>query len=86
MSDYLSKPAYIIWRVDDKEIDWFVWENSEYIKLQEDKNGVIESRLFGGLRLNVKAILQDDLQQVLSDLQKGLKSKKHKDFVKNLTK
>lgn len=77
---------YIIWRVDDEEIDWFAWEEGEYITLEKDKNGVIESRFFGGLRLNVEAILKDDLAKVLSDLQKGLKSKKHKDFIKSLTK
>lgn len=75
---------YIIWRVDDGEIDWFAWENGEYILLEADQSGVIESRLFGGLRLNVKAILADDLAQVLSDLQKGLATKNHKEFVKQL--
>ena len=77
---------YIIWRVDDEEIDWFAWEEGEYVSLEKDKNGVIESRFFGGLRLNVDAILSDDLAKVLNDLQKGLKSKKHKDFVKSLSK
>jgi Uma2 family endonuclease len=77
---------YIIWRVDDGEIDWFAWEGGEYAVLEPDKNGVVESRFFGGLRLNVPAILNDDLARVLSDLQKGLKSKKHTDFVKSLSK
>ena len=75
---------YIIWRVDDEEIDWFALENGEYILLEADKNGVLESRSFGGLRLNVKAVLADDLAKVLSDLQKGLATKKHKEFVKQL--
>jgi Uma2 family endonuclease len=77
---------YIIWRVDDKEIDWFALEEGEYVSLEKDKNGVIESRFFGGLRLNVESILKDDLAKVLTDLQKGLKSKRHKDFVNSLTK
>lgn len=76
---------YIIWRVDDEAIDWFALENGAYVLLEADKNGVIESGFFTGLRLNVKAILQDDLAKVLSDLQKGLQTKKHKNFVKNLT-
>ena len=77
---------YIIWRVDDGEIDWFAWDEGEYVLLEEDKNGVIESRFFGGLRLNVKAILNDELQKVLSELQKGLDSKEHRNFVKSLVK
>jgi hypothetical protein len=38
------------------------------LRLEADKSGVIESRFFGGLRLNVKAIWADDLARVLSDL------------------
>ncbi len=77
---------YIIWRVYDRAIDWFAWEDGDYAALEADRNGVIESRLFGGLRLNVKAMLSDDLQKVLADLQKGLQSKNHKEFLKNLVK
>lgn len=77
---------YIIWRVQDEEIDWFVWENGEYTALQPDKNGVIESRFFGGLRLDIEAILKDNLSKVLEVLQKGLKSKKHRKFVESLPK
>jgi len=77
---------YIVWRVSDDEIDWFVLENGTYQKLGADKNGIIESKVFGGLRLNLKAMLAGDLQQVLSDLQKGLQSKKHKEFIKGIEK
>ncbi len=80
-----SVKEYIIWRVDDKEIDWFALNEDEYVSLKPDKNGVVESRFFGGLRLNIEAILKDDLAKVLTDLQKGLKSKKHKDFLKKLS-
>ncbi len=77
---------YILWRVYDEEIDWFVLEEDKYISLEKDRNGIIESQLFSGLKLNVDAMLEGDLQKVLSDLQKGLKSKKHKNFVKSLVK
>jgi len=77
---------YIIWRVEDTAIDWFVLEDGEYVALEADQNGIIESRFFGGLRLNVKAILNDELQKVQEDLQQGLRSKKHRDFVKSLAK
>lgn len=75
---------YIIWRVYDQAIDWFAWEEGDYVGFEADRNGVIESRFFGGLRLNVEAMLADDLQKVLADLQKGLQSKKHKEFLKIL--
>lgn len=77
---------YIVWRVADAEIDWFVLENGAYQKLEADKNGIIESRFFAGLRLNVEALLADDMPSVLSDLQKGLQSKKHREFVSRFDK
>ena len=77
---------YIVWRVADGEIDWFILENGAYQKLEANKNGVIESRSFVGLRLNVEAMLAGDLQKVPGDLQKGLQSKKYKEFVGRLRK
>ena len=77
---------YIVWRVLDKQIDWFGLEKEKYKKFVRNKQGIIESKVFPGLRLNVKAMLKDDLQKVLSDLQKGLESKKYKDFVGQLSK
>jgi hypothetical protein len=61
-------------------------ESGVYARLVQNKKGVIESRVFPGLRLNVKAMLADDLQPVSSDLQKGLRSKKYKDFVERFNK
>lgn len=77
---------YIVWRVLDAQIDWFSLEGDSYARLAENKQGVIESKVFPGLRLNVKAMLADDLQKVLRDLQKGLQSKKHKEFVGRIEK
>ena len=77
---------YIVWRVADGEIDWFILENGAYQKLEVGKNEIIESKSFIGLRLNVEAMLAGDLQKVLGDLQKGLQSKKYKEFVARLKK
>lgn len=77
---------YIVWRVLDGKIDWFGLKDGKYKKFTADKQGIIESEVFPGLRLNVEAMLKDDLQKVLADLQKGLKSKKYKNFVKQLSK
>jgi Uma2 family endonuclease len=76
---------YIVWRVLDGQIDWFCLEKGKYQRLAPNKQGIIESKVFAGLRLNVKAILEDNLQKVLSDLQKGLQSKKHQDFAAQLS-
>jgi len=77
---------YIVWRVLEDQIDWFNLEGGRYVKLAQNKQGVIESKVFPGLRLNVKAMVNDDLQRVSSDLQKGLQSKKHKEFIRRIKK
>jgi|JFJP01.1.fsa_nt_gi Uma2 family endonuclease len=60
---------YIVWRTLDQQIDWFVLENGQYVELSPDDTGVIHSRQFEGLRLNVSAILNDDMSAVLKILQ-----------------
>ena len=75
---------YIVWRVLDNQIDWFSLENGKYQRLSADKQGIIESKVFIGLRLNIKALLNHDLTQVLQDLQAGISAKSHKEFVKSL--
>lgn len=77
---------YIVWRVLDEQIDWFSLENGKYQKLNADENGIIESKLFKGLRINISALLEDDLKKVLRDLQSGLQSEVYKKFAKQLAK
>ena len=59
---------YIVWRTLDQEIDWFILENGKYVRLTPDDAGVMHSREFEGLRLNVKAILNGDMAGVLGSL------------------
>lgn len=65
---------YIVWRTLDSQIDWFILENGEYQKLEPDDSGIIRSREFEGLWLNVNAILQNDMSAVLKTLQTGIAS------------
>lgn len=81
-----SVQEYVVWRVLDEQIDWFSLENGKYEKLNSDENGIIESKVFKGLRLNVNALLKDDLKKVLRDLQSGLESVGYKKFAKHLVK
>ena len=60
---------YIVWRTLDQQIDWFVLENGQYVELAPDATGIIHSREFEGLRLNVSAILNGDISKVLKTLQ-----------------
>lgn len=59
---------YIVWRVLDGELDWFLLRDAEYARLAPDAEGVIESEAFPGLRLPVAALLAGDLAAVLAAL------------------
>ena len=72
---------YLVWRVYEREFDWFCLETGEYIKLEADQTGIIRSQNFPGLWLQVSALLSGEMQQVLAILQKGLKIDEHQKFI-----
>lgn len=76
---------YLVWRVDDEQIDWFVLRDSEYVRLTPDGSGVISSPTFPGLRLAVPALLAGEMAQVVGELQTGLDTTEHAAFVARLT-
>lgn len=75
---------YVVWRVYDRQVDWFWLENGQYVTVPPDAEGVIHSRVLPGLRLAVTALLTGDLAQVLAELQQGLASAEHQAFVETL--
>lgn len=68
---------YIIWRVDDGELDWFYLKDGEYLPLATNAAGIICSKVFPGLWLDPAALLSGDLAKVLTGLQQGLASAEH---------
>jgi Uma2 family endonuclease len=77
---------YIVWSVYDRELRWFWLEAGEYVQLSSDGDGVIRSRTFPGLWLDVEALLKDDMAKVLATLQQGLASSEHAGFIEELSK
>ncbi len=75
---------YLVWRVHDKQLDWFTLSNEEYVRLTPDASHIIQSQVFPGLRLDVAALLARNLAQVLTELQKGLGTPEHTAFVERL--
>jgi len=75
---------YVVWRTQDKQLDWFLLVGDEYVPLTPNTEGVIDSKVFPGLRLAVDALLDGDLAQVLAESQKGLSTDKHAAFVERL--
>ena len=76
---------YLVWQVFDQRIDWFSLQNGDYVSLLPDENGVIRSQVFPGLWLQVNAMIEGDMPQVLSVLQTGLNSDEHQAFTRQLS-
>jgi Uma2 family endonuclease len=61
-------PEYIVWEVFEGRIHWFSIQGGAYTRLAPDARGVIESRVFPGLRLAVEKMLAGDYRSVLAEL------------------
>lgn len=57
---------YLVLRVLDGAVDWFVREDDEFVALSPGAGSLIESRRFPGLRLDVPALLAGDLPRLLA--------------------
>lgn len=77
-------PEYVVWRTRDHAVDWFVLENGNYVRLAPDANGLYKSRVFPGLWLDPKAMLEDDRATMLKVSQEGAASAEHLAFVERL--
>lgn len=75
---------YLIWQVYEQKIDWFRWREGEYISLPMDEGGIIKSEVFPGLWLSVSALISGNLVEVQSELQKGLGTPDHQEFLEQL--
>ncbi|MEQ8960245.1 MAG: Uma2 family endonuclease [Coleofasciculus sp. C2-GNP5-27] len=72
---------YLVWRVENGELDWFRLNAGEYVKVAPNSEGIICAVVFPGLWLDRAALLAGDLAKVLDILQQGLASQDHQDFV-----
>jgi len=75
---------YLVWRVRDCAIDWFVLRDGRYTKLAAGDAGVIQSQIYPGLWLAASALIDGNMPQVLETLNQGLASAAHESFVESL--
>jgi Uma2 family endonuclease len=75
---------YLVWRVLDQAVDWFVLRAGQYEQLVPDTRGVLRSEVFPGLWLDTAALLRGDIAAVLATVQHGLASPEHGAFVLRL--
>ena len=75
---------YVVWRTRDQRIDWFELADGDYRLLPGDDAGIIRSRVFPGLRIARRALLNGELAAALAALQKGIDSADHRRFIARL--
>jgi len=75
---------YVVWRVWDRTVDWFVLRSGRYERLSPTASGIYQSEVFPGLWLDGAALLSGDLARALQVLQDGLASPEHAAFVTRL--
>ena len=75
---------YLAVLLNSNEVRWHRLVANDYQVLPTDADGVIRSRVFPGLWLQVDALLADDMPKLLETLQRGLQSPEHAEFVELL--
>jgi hypothetical protein len=75
---------YLLWRTEDGAVDWWVLEEDDFRPLTPDAAGVLRSRRFPGLWLDLPALLADDGRRLLATLEAGLRDPEHRAFVAEL--
>lgn len=77
---------YVVWRVRDAEVDWFMLRDGRFVASQSDDVGIYRSECFPGLWLDAAALIQGELAKVLDVAQSGIDSPAHNEFVSRLSK
>jgi len=76
---------YVVWRVLDNEVDWFILRGAQYVRMDKDAAGLYHSEAFPGLWLDPAALIRRDLATVLQRLEQGLSSVEHTGFVARIS-
>lgn len=75
---------YIVWRVRDRALDWFILREGRFDRLEAGADGVYRSAVLPGLWLDASALISRNLGRVIEVLQAGLVSAEHAQFVGRL--
>ena len=74
---------YLVWRVEDEEIDWFILRRGRFVKLVPE-DGFLRSVTFPGLWLDPTALAGLNLARVLEVGRLGIATAEHAAFVAKL--
>jgi Uma2 family endonuclease len=73
---------YLAWITTEKQVFWWELHEGEYRGILPGNDGLLKSRVFPGLWLDVQALLRGDMKTVLAAVRAGCKSPEHAAFVK----
>ena len=63
---------YLVYRVDDEEVDWFVLDEGEYRRQEPDEDGLLRSCGFPGFQIDTQALVAGDRPRLAAVLDAGL--------------
>jgi Uma2 family endonuclease len=75
---------FILWRVEDRAVDWYALRGAEYEPLPVGQDGIVRSEVFPGLWLDIDAMIRGDMATVLRVLQRGIDLPEHAVFAQKL--
>ena len=75
---------YVLWRVEEGEIDWFVLRDGQYVALPPGEDGILRSEVYPGLWLDPAAMVGLDAGRVHEVLLQGIASPDHAAFVERM--
>ncbi len=78
-------PEYLVLRVLDEQVDWFVLRRGVYEPLVPDRSGILRSDVFPGLGLDVPALLRGDAAGLQAAVSAGIGTPEHEALVRRLT-
>ena len=72
---------YVVWRILERDVDWFHLEDGVYARVVPGEDGILRSREFPGLWLDKPALLAGEMGKVLAVLAQGIGTPEHAEFV-----
>jgi Uma2 family endonuclease len=87
LSDYEQAGVleYIVRALEPDEVLWFRQEQGVLVSKAADADGLFRSSTFPGLWLAPQALLEGDTRRLRAELDRGLATPEHAEFVANLT-
>lgn len=75
---------YLVWRVRDRAVDWFVLREGQFEQLPLGADGLLRSEVFPGLWLDPQAVIARDAARMFEVAMQGVAAPEHHAFLARL--